>query len=432
MQPPRPARKRRGVYPKKYHNTTFMKKIFTLALAAAAVITANAAPARKLTLRNDDARTLPRAERVALPTAPESRADVDLSGNYVDGIMQGYFDSTNEVVGQIGFRGKGFTLEADPEVENGYIIKNFLYAVFFTDDEPGEINDIKGVYNPVTKVFSIPGRQVLFEEENDEYGMIHYMMLTGNAEGKLDADLPIEFSYEGGQLHMLTTGIEFGEPYGEQGMLTVPYAVANMNAWIPNGQMTYTSKREGREVTCPIYGVNANGENMIYNFGDADPLNYVAFGRGTDFVDYKYKFNTAGYYAAAFIAYYYPSEGEDTLDYFYLTAVEKDGDTWMPVTDDVYDYYLKGDVTVNTPTECEIKFPPCALVDEQDVEWDVYTDVVVTYNPSAIVGIEAVETVDNTNAPVVYYNLQGMRVDNPQGGIFIRQQGTESTKVLIK
>ena len=37
---------------------------------------------------------------------------------------------------------------------------------------------------------------------------------------------------------------------------------------------------------------------------------------------------------------------------------------------------------------------------------------------------------DNDNAPVEYYNLQGIRVDNPAGGIFIRRQGSRVEKVI--
>ena len=34
------------------------------------------------------------------------------------------------------------------------------------------------------------------------------------------------------------------------------------------------------------------------------------------------------------------------------------------------------------------------------------------------------------NLPVVYYNLQGVRVDNPENGIFIARQGSKSMKVV--
>ena len=40
-------------------------------------------------------------------------------------------------------------------------------------------------------------------------------------------------------------------------------------------------------------------------------------------------------------------------------------------------------------------------------------------------------TVDN-DAPAEYFNLQGVRVDNPSNGVFIRRQGTKTEKVIIK
>ncbi len=41
-------------------------------------------------------------------------------------------------------------------------------------------------------------------------------------------------------------------------------------------------------------------------------------------------------------------------------------------------------------------------------------------------------TVDDSNAPVEYYNLQGVRVDNPANGLYIRRQGNNVTKVIVK
>lgn len=48
-------------------------------------------------------------------------------------------------------------------------------------------------------------------------------------------------------------------------------------------------------------------------------------------------------------------------------------------------------------------------------------------------GVDAVAAdSDNSNAPVEYFNLQGIRVNNPSNGIFIRRQGSKVTKELIK
>ncbi len=46
-------------------------------------------------------------------------------------------------------------------------------------------------------------------------------------------------------------------------------------------------------------------------------------------------------------------------------------------------------------------------------------------------GVEAVE-IDSENAPVEYYNLNGVRVSEPSAGIYIRRQGSKVSKVLVK
>ncbi|MBD5177867.1 MAG: hypothetical protein HDT04_04485 [Bacteroidales bacterium] len=48
-----------------------------------------------------------------------------------------------------------------------------------------------------------------------------------------------------------------------------------------------------------------------------------------------------------------------------------------------------------------------------------------TYDPA---GVENV-VVNDENAPVEFYNLQGIRVANPDNGIYIRRQGNQATKV---
>ena len=58
----------------------------------------------------------------------------------------------------------------------------------------------------------------------------------------------------------------------------------------------------------------------------------------------------------------------------------------------------------------------------------------VTFNGKGEGGFTGVSdiTVDDANAPVLYYNLQGVRVDNPQNGLYIRVQGKKATKVAIR
>lgn len=46
-------------------------------------------------------------------------------------------------------------------------------------------------------------------------------------------------------------------------------------------------------------------------------------------------------------------------------------------------------------------------------------------------GIDSIVSEDS-NAPVEYFNLQGVRVANPESGLYIRRQGNKVTKVLVK
>ncbi len=56
------------------------------------------------------------------------------------------------------------------------------------------------------------------------------------------------------------------------------------------------------------------------------------------------------------------------------------------------------------------------------------SDAIIVSMPA---GIEDV-MVDDANEPVKYFNLQGVQITNPEGGVFIRVQGNKATKVLVK
>ena len=68
--------------------------------------------------------------------------------------------------------------------------------------------------------------------------------------------------------------------------------------------------------------------------------------------------------------------------------------------------------------------------------------VVTIYNNAPSLYVTNYEKVDDTtgiadivadeNAPVEYFNLQGIRVDNPENGLYIRRQGNKVTKVIVK
>ena len=66
----------------------------------------------------------------------------------------------------------------------------------------------------------------------------------------------------------------------------------------------------------------------------------------------------------------------------------------------------------------------------RDVETPAKAALVIKGKSSGVENV-TIEAVD-ANAPVEYYNLQGVKVENPSNGIFIKVQGKKSEKVYIK
>ncbi len=98
----------------------------------------------------------------------------------------------------------------------------------------------------------------------------------------------------------------------------------------------------------------------------------------------------------------------------------------------------KGDTT-KSPAEMNQHFLCVNAQDnseEGDIEWhleyDEPTDCFV-YQRGWVSGVEDIVTEADTEAPVLWYNLSGMPVDQPgEAGIYIRRQGNKVSKVLVK
>ncbi len=58
------------------------------------------------------------------------------------------------------------------------------------------------------------------------------------------------------------------------------------------------------------------------------------------------------------------------------------------------------------------------------------TVATVTCKSGTPTGVEVIVAEDE-NAPAVYYNLQGVEVKEPKGGIYIKRQGNKTTKVIL-
>lgn len=89
---------------------------------------------------------------------------------------------------------------------------------------------------------------------------------------------------------------------------------------------------------------------------------------------------------------------------------------------------ISSDDTANT-----ITWTPKTEDAECYLDWEggaYITQISVNYHKASS-GIAA-PAVENADAPVEYFNLQGIRVANPANGLFIKRQGNAATKVFIK
>lgn len=90
--------------------------------------------------------------------------------------------------------------------------------------------------------------------------------------------------------------------------------------------------------------------------------------------------------------------------------------------------------TKTTWTAAEGAYIPTVTLTNRTTNNTYFTTIKVTYIiDNNVTGIDGIES-DDENAPVEYFNLQGIRVngDNLGTGIYIRRQGSKTTKVLIQ
>lgn len=90
---------------------------------------------------------------------------------------------------------------------------------------------------------------------------------------------------------------------------------------------------------------------------------------------------------------------------------------------------LSGSVVYDTETGYPTEYTTTQKYDENPASNNSRT--VWSDYKSFEAGIGAIAT-DNENAPVEYFDLRGRRVDNPAGGFFIRRQGNNVEKIVIR
>ncbi len=101
------------------------------------------------------------------------------------------------------------------------------------------------------------------------------------------------------------------------------------------------------------------------------------------------------------------------------------------LTPDGYNVYCNGERVNESPvTECAFEHTPAA----GDVKYHVsavYDGAESTASNAVSLSVSGIEAVATDSVEAEYFNLQGIRVDKPEHGVYIRRQGNVVTKVIL-
>lgn len=96
-------------------------------------------------------------------------------------------------------------------------------------------------------------------------------------------------------------------------------------------------------------------------------------------------------------------------------------------------YSTKGEIALDTEYTLEGPADPLDNMKPADGPWENPTFILTVGDNVKLkvtTGTGAIENIEADNAPAVYYNLMGVRVENPENGLFICKRGNQVTKVI--
>lgn len=405
-----------------------MKKIFTLALAAAAVVGASAsplsfksAPQIKLTqsknqLTATSMKTMSVASR-ADETTPELTGGEYVAQFAMD--FQDGFGSANPRTAKITRDGEGYVLDLG---------LNGLFTDLTVNDVKVEKVALEGNDGTTTYFWGIPRGQVVMNDVELDNGSKVDVYIGGYA--IYDMDQTGAYAYKGNSSGM-DPMFECSANGDFLGLIQFNWK----NTTAPVSGIWFAADIQGEtydiglDVMAPVYYQNnaSYSTTMAGDEGDEDisgecyvlPVEYnigngyAAYGvvdcggaiinivDGKDATCYP---NVALYYAGSAI---YWGDAQNSADNFAAAgSFAENGDTKTITYDDLSWFLGNGQ------------------------ELGYFTNTKITFGGTGAINEVAV---DNNNAPVEYFNLQGVRVNEPVAGqIVIRRQGNEVSKLLVK
>lgn len=414
-----------------------MKKFYSLALAAAVAAGSLSASAlekapRTVELNANPALTL-KVEAPAFTkaetTSVSSRADRNMAGDYFISCDMRTQSGTIELFDPM-------PITAGTEA-NSYVIDQLIYSDANPINAKYETVDVNGqtlelLVIPAGQVwFTVNGRDCLLVAAcsnasgwgADETGDLEFLI------EEIDGDVILSPAWSFGSGYTSCIGWVYKDETNRGSYF------ANTEFYMANGVFTgqnvtgqdeTTGDLQFTAVTAPIYasGFKQAGKNNLEISGIAttrytmDPLTLVIADNGdataTNVVAGNYY--TDNTQTTTVPAYYWNGEVSDADAVVTATFTEADGKSTITFASDVLFAAMKENG----------KWSWVAAWSEPKI--------VINHTFGYVAGVENIAAdVEDLNAPVEYYNLQGIRVAQPEAGqLLIQRQGNKATKVVIR
>ena len=417
-----------------------MKKFYTVLMAAAAIVSANAAQklemSSALDMRADHTKGITKVEKApALMMIPTKETKDDLGG-----IEGEYTWSYYSYINGQGASNVTITITLSNHIRQKYTV---------------DLNgwEVEATFNAVSNTLSFEANQDLgFNDYNQIQVYFYHRIWNADGQGATTSSEPLVATYADG---VFTFGDDDIIAIGNESAGWFTYADSNVftmgaaawedltmpaDGWVDYGTGTYTDgwlvsgytnvnnvpyevrieKNENEDGLYRIVNPYTGDCPIVEGNADAEGLGYIAFSiADPEFVtvlpgNYCGFTNSNGGYLPTNLEGYY------SMNYDKETIISTLGITPSNYADGQanFDNLIFG--TKDTPNG------RYSWVDEEDNEIPMHSTLVI-HNLSGIDGIAT----DSTIIPIEYYNLQGMRVMNPDNGIYIKKQGDKAIKVRV-
>lgn len=439
-----------------------MKKLYTLALAAAVALGASALSLKQVT-PNEGFRLMPKgvniAERLVTPTetrtfiAPRKAVSAD---DFYRMYVWSYTDARQgETYEEQAFYVDPY--EVDGVVQEGVALIEFdgWQTLAKADLETGTLTFVTCMIaenlalNETTNVdvYVMP-----FYISDDPNVAIEDMFVISEGSTITITDNSVTMpENQGWGVYLTLAGADLSAPDTQ----IMPYALYAYNEFKPYNDFEYwTPVGEGEFRDGLTYSIYRKEGDM--GSEDNVPVCNVAVYRNVEDPNYIRVMNPFGPYMKQFY-----TNGEFTSYPVYLDLTDPENVVWELQDTGIRD--SEGQIYFMSAQYGAYIFQ---LTEAQIVEWGIknitYADNVISFpKGSVLLGVpkgnnqwsvgnnlpeyntylslpkdwnSAVSniTVEDNDAPVEYYNLQGVRVANPENGLYIQRQGKTAKKVLVK